>query len=106
MKIALDYDGTFTEDKEMWTAFVSLCKGRGHDVRFVTFRVHYYEPWARGNEDILADAANLDIPVIFTNGEQKQKFFDADVWIDDHPELISEASSVNQQDLYEARRLK
>lgn len=38
MKIALDYDETFTADPELWKPFVAHCKARLHEVKFVTAR--------------------------------------------------------------------
>jgi hypothetical protein len=91
MNIALDYDDTFTRDPAVWSAFVKDASCSGHDIRFVTFR----SEGAGGNEDILADAYNLAIPVIFTSGRRKRLHcyelgFIVHVWIDDMPELIVE----------------
>ncbi len=83
MRIALDYDQTFTADKHLWAAFVRHAQMREHVVVFVTFR------GAGGdNEDIMHDAADLGIPVVFTGGKQKSHCYDADIWIDDMPVLI------------------
>lgn len=84
MKIALDYDETFTADPGLWRPFVRNALERGHAVAFVTFR---YEGHG-GNEDILADANLLGIPVVFCNGRQKSHCYQADIWIDDMPVLI------------------
>lgn len=82
MKIALDYDGTFTEDPELWTRFVHTAVSCGQEVRIVTYR-----PQLPGHA--------LDVPcdVIYTRGNQKRPYckgvgFDPGVWIDDMPELI------------------
>jgi len=85
MKIALDYDNTFTEDTGLWIAFVNNARGRGHSVAFVTSRSETYE-----NQDILSDAESLGIPVVFCNHEQKELHYAAHVWIDDSPEDIPE----------------
>lgn len=91
MNIGLDYDDTFTADKMLWGEFIFLCKSRGHDIRFVTFR--FENPNGYTNEDIYADADVYGIPVICTNGIQKDDFtkqlgFFVDVWIDDFPLAI------------------
>lgn len=83
MRIALDYDETFTADTELWAQFVRSAKLRGHEVAFVTFRQR--GPW---NTDIMADAGKLEIPIVFCGGRQKSHCYDADIWIDDMPELI------------------
>lgn len=88
MNIGLDYDDTFTADEQLWELFVGLAKSRGHDVRFVTFRFEH--PNGYSNDDLLAHARRLDIPVIFCNGIQKDTVtksirFPVDIWIDDFP---------------------
>ena len=82
MKIALDYDETFTADKDTFTDIVKLFKSAGHNVKFVTFRDGM---WDRGNEDIKLDALRLGVDIIYTSGKQKQHCYDADIWIDDSP---------------------
>ena len=85
MIIALDYDDTFTADRTMWSSFVGLAISAGHSVTFVTYRAL---DRAEGNEDIRSDARALGIPVVYSDGQQKQDVFSADVWIDDSPEFI------------------
>lgn len=82
LKIALDYDDTYTADPWLWDIFVGNAIRRGHDVRFCTFRMDW------DTEGIKDDAARLKIPIIFTNKQQKRKCFDADIWIDDSPQYI------------------
>lgn len=84
MKIAVDYDETFTADPVAFKAMVEAFKERGHDVKFVTFR----DPKWVCNDDICADAQDLDIEIVFTAGKQKQHVYQADIWIDDTPSLI------------------
>lgn len=38
MKIALDYDGTYTADPALWDGFIARAKARGHSVWIVTCR--------------------------------------------------------------------
>jgi len=84
MKIALDYDDTFTLDRSLWSRFVSdALKNPGNSVTFVTFRG---PDW--NNTDIEGDAQDLGIDIVYTNGVSKMSVFKADVWIDDRPELI------------------
>ena len=40
MNIGLDYDDTYTSDKELWRSVVTLMQAKGYDVRFVTYRLH------------------------------------------------------------------
>lgn len=87
MKIALDYDGTYTADPQLWNFFLGLCKARGHDVRIVTMR--YPEDkidWLDLNEV-------YQVPVIYTSNMQKREYCDSidwhpTIWIDDSPEFI------------------
>lgn len=88
MNIGLDYDDTFTADKELWGWFVGKCLRKGYDVRFVTFR--FEETRSYTNEDIKLDSEKLGIPIIFCNGIQKAEVtsaarFPVDIWIDDFP---------------------
>jgi len=89
MRIALDYDDTFTADKTFWASFVRLCDKHNHDVKFVTYRDSRFD-----NDDILNDAADLGIEVVFTAGKQKAGVYDADVWIDDMPVTIPVAKEL------------
>lgn len=83
MKIALDYDDTFTADPDLWMEFVASAKARGHEVTFVTFR--YAGPY---NGDIEIDAQRMEIPIVFCGQKQKASCYQADIWIDDRPEWI------------------
>ncbi len=83
MKIALDYDETFTAAPILWKMFIEFATQYGHDIKFVTYRDSRYN-----NDDICADAYDCKIDIIFTNGVQKQHVYQADIWIDDSPETV------------------
>jgi len=89
MKIALDYDDTFTNDDTLWRAFVESAKSRGHSVTFVTSRNHDGD-----NRDIIFDAGLLGIGVVFCNHKAKSECFKADVWIDDNPLMIPSSAAM------------
>tara|TARA_R110000850_G_scaffold241088_1_gene365655 strand:+ start:193 stop:504 length:312 start_codon:yes stop_codon:yes gene_type:complete len=89
MRIALDFDETYTEDPSLWTAFITKCKTRLHTVTFVTYR-----PDNGDNSDIEYEAQCLGIEIVYTAGKQKQHCFEADVWIDDSPETIVSYSNL------------
>lgn len=89
MRIALDYDDTFTEDPTFWAEMVTLAKRRGHSVTFVTFRKEKHESYT--NHDIEEDAQWLGIDIVYCNLKQKATQFEADVWIDDSPHFIPSA---------------
>jgi hypothetical protein len=84
MKIALDYDGTFTADRTLWLTFVALAKKRGHEVSIVTARIQDVDD----NTDVEEDAQEMGIPVVYCGLKQKQDCFGADIWIDDRPDMV------------------
>lgn len=91
LTIALDFDDTFTADPFLWTQFVCLAKGEGHTVIMITYR--NFTENGKGNEDIETIKDKLNIPLIYTNRNQKeivaiQAGYTVDIWIDDMPELI------------------
>lgn len=88
MKIALDYDGTFTLDPNLWCFFLGMCKARGHDVRIITMRKP--EMPIAWPDDL---NEGYKVPVIYTSNMQKREYcesvgFHVDIWIDDTPEFI------------------
>ena len=90
LAIALDYDETFTANKNLWTLFVHSAKALNCNVTFVTYR--HQDGY---NDDILADARALGIPVIYSNGKPKSSVFKPDVWIDDKPITIPSYQAMN-----------
>ncbi len=75
MKIAIDYDGTYTQDPALWNAFIGQAELAGHSVTCVTMR-YPTEP--------------IDMPcdVFYTSRKAKAMAFKADVWIDDSPHWL------------------
>lgn len=78
MKIALDYDETYTRDPEFWDQFIDLASDFGHDVTCVTMR--------RPQNKI----EGLQIDVIYTSFKGKILYTQSlgiqfDIWIDDNP---------------------
>lgn len=89
MLIALDFDGTFTEDPDLWVSFVRFAKRRGHRVICATMR---YE--SEGKEVAEALAGEVD-QIVFTGRKAKRPYLQSvglepDVWIDDEPRWILE----------------
>lgn len=81
MRIALDYDGTYTRDPILWADFISSAIGGGHEVVCVTMR-HESEP-----------VTGMPCEIIYT--DRKAKMFHmakigrpVDVWIDDNPQWL------------------
>lgn len=104
MKIALDFDGTYTEDTTLWDVFISRAQERGHVVYIVTFR----SPDMRNP---LMDRLynSLGVPILFTSRTAKRDYalkygIDFDVWIDDQPELIVNGSDWSDEEVEEWRK--
>lgn len=83
MKIAIDYDETYTKDPGLWDLFIQAAKERRHEIVIVTFRFNVGD-----NRDIEGVAKTLSVPVVYTNARQKQHVVQADIWIDDSPETV------------------
>jgi hypothetical protein len=86
MIIALDYDGTFTEDPALWTAFIDSCISKGHRVVMVTMR--FASEGIGSNEHIVGHEH-----VFYTGRTAKKQFMTTlgihpHVWIDDHPQSV------------------
>jgi len=80
MRIAIDYDGTYTRDPKMWDIFISNAKSHGHEIICVTMRYPHEE-------------INMPCNIIYTSREAKarhtmMKNIEFDVWIDDNPLYI------------------
>ena len=85
LKIALDYDETFTKDPWLWQMFVAAAKERGHEVKIVTSR---YKEMTIDNEQLEECADVMGIDIIYTGMEQKSYHYEADIWLDDYPVII------------------
>lgn len=84
MIIVLDYDRTYTADKDLWDKFIKLCKLKGHKVICLTMR-RYPE------EQIL----DMPIDITYTDRQAKKRYADengiaVDIWIDDNPAWLFE----------------
>ncbi len=86
MKLALDYDGTFTADPDLWMRFINTAHERGHQVSIVTMRYP---------EEPIIDALATLVGQRVHYTERKGKMAYAtnrgvvfDVWIDDFPIFI------------------
>ena len=91
MRIALDFDDTYTKDPDLWVVFTDEARDNGHEVYIVTAR-----PDDGDNLDVeLSKIVRLlGIPVIYCNYHPKRHYCDVvknlkfDIWIDDSPEAI------------------
>jgi len=91
MLIALDYDGTYTADKEMWDVFIHQARLRGHQIVVATMR---FDIPAEADIVRLELEENVD-HMIFTGRKAKKQFLRnqqlvPDIWIDDNPDWLYE----------------
>jgi hypothetical protein len=93
MKIALDYDQTYTLDPTLWDGFIDRARENGHDIRVVTARDERLDRTAK------IAALEAHVQVIYCRGVAKRWFcthfvpdFVPDVWIDDKPQAIDNNS--------------
>lgn len=87
MIIALDYDGTYTVDENLWEDFIVKSKEQGHQIYIVTMR-HFNDKERIASED------RFD-RVFYTGRMAKNKYLlkygiKPDIWIDDNPYNITE----------------
>jgi hypothetical protein len=86
--IAIDYDGTYTVDPDLWRAFIERAQARGHTVVMVTGRSNEGQFGA----EVRRDVRGL-VPIVFAAQMWKWHAaqlagFDVAIWIEDHPETV------------------
>ena len=99
MRIALDYDNTYTADPTLWRHFVYRCRERGHEVFIVTARDERF--------DRTPDLVDIEhyFKVVWCRGVAKRWWCSHfgpgafDVWIDDKPEAILFNSTATPDEL-------
>ena len=104
MKIALDFDGTYTLHPEFWDLFLHNAKANGFKVLIVTLR--------HATHDRLALEAHLErlgAGIVYCDGRPKadvlkERGITVDVWLDDDPQCIFEGSRFNDEQLANWRK--
>lgn len=98
MRIAIDYDDTYTLAPDEWDHVILLFKVWGHDIRCVTAR--------SSTEDRTEALVQLErrIPVIYCNGVAKESVcrflgWEPQVWVDDKPRSVIEDSPTTEEQL-------
>jgi hypothetical protein len=87
MIIALDYDGTFTEDPALWERFIFTAEMRDHRIVAVTMRYQ-----SEGIDPKFLSFIGEEN--VFFTGRMAKKPFMANlgihpsIWIDDHPQSV------------------
>ena len=89
LKIAIDYDDTWTAAPELFSIFVQMAAALGHEVFLVTSRPGH------GMEKIDSNKlpSHLRSRVFYAAGTAKRTFMqrygiEIDIWIDDKPDYI------------------
>ena len=90
MIIAIDYDGTITEDLKMFVGIIALIKKSGHTPIIVTMRYRYEEDNILNN---MVSKLGNDVSVYYTCRKAKKDFMlslgiSVNIWIDDRPDWI------------------
>lgn len=92
MKIALDFDGTFTADPHLWSLFIFNARNAGHEVRIVTMRCRIKDGinWSAVWSDMPTRLHDAPCEVIWCDGHAKREWcrsigWEPDIWIDDDP---------------------
>jgi hypothetical protein len=99
VRIALDYDLTYSLDPTFWRMFIGNAAARRHEVRIVTIRDERHDR----TEPLIA--LEQQLPVIYTRGVAKRFWcahhaqWTPDIWIDDRPETILYNSETTPEDL-------
>lgn len=99
MRIALDYDETYTLNPNFWNDFISASIRNGVDIRVVTARSPVH--------DVIPEP--FSIPIIYCDGVAKRfvchhfNGWDPDVWIDDKPQAVDNNSTATREWLAEWR---
>lgn len=81
MRVAIDFDGTYSSNPAMWQSIVDILKANQVDVVCITARFPN------------VPLPPMPVPVYYTCGQMKWEFaqekgIPVDIWIDDIPECI------------------
>lgn len=90
MTIAIDYDGTITEDHEMFADIIRVMQRAGHNPIIVTMR---YESEKDGFLKHIEENKNIKVSVYYTGRKAKIDYMAKlgifpNIWIDDNPQWI------------------
>ena len=96
MIIAIDFDQTYTADRDTWDKILDILRDNGHVVYCVTCRAK----WDTGSEQNgIARIRPRVLDVFFTDGEAKIEYMESkgyhiDIWIDDCPATVTGGGKV------------
>lgn len=77
MKIALDWDGTYTRDPGFWNEFIYRAKGAGHEITIVTKRFP-------GESEAIEPPHGIEV-YYMSRRDKIYCEFRPDIWIDNNP---------------------
>lgn len=96
MKLALDFDNTFTAEPAFWQTFITFASEWGHSVVLVTAR-------CETKDGINWDALTMNwapCPIIWCDGKPKREVAKGiDIWIDDDPYSLVHGSQFTPEAL-------
>lgn len=89
MNIAIDYDETYTCDREAWNKVIEIFRERGHNVYIVTMRS--LDSWE--STEVMHDLDGKVDGIFFTGRKAKKNFMydlgiNINVWCDDNPFFV------------------
>lgn len=92
MIIGLDFDGTVTEDEDIFKIIIKLLRCSGHKVYIVTMRypsecVCIKQEWGSLVDGIIPTSRLAKLPAVTAAGIK------IDVWMDDNPRAINESAA-------------
>lgn len=109
MRIALDYDNTYSADPTFWDSFIVNARHHGHEVFIVTARDERFDRTAPLVElEKKSFALGGPLKIWWCRGVAKKWFMhhfgvDVDVWVDDKPESIFANSPTPRDELAQWR---
>jgi hypothetical protein len=93
---AIDFDGTFAADPDLFRGIVALIRAAGHEVVMVTGRED-----SRGFGDPVRALVGDLMPIVFAGGHWKtvaalQAGYKIDIWVDDNPTYIAPPQTLRE----------
>jgi hypothetical protein len=93
LRIAIDYDDTFTADPVFWAKFIGKAREFGHLPMIVTCRHNTPETLHHIDEHL--EEHGCMVPVFMSSLVAKRPYMEdrginVDIWIDDKPESVKE----------------
>ena len=109
MKIAIDYDDTYTLDPEFWDGVIASANRCGHEILFVTMRPEnkLINPPPEDHDGCFVDLTFKGCRVYYTNCAAKRKYMEfmgiyPDVWIDDNPKYVENDKRLRYDEVVES----